>query len=173
LYVAKEIQSELVPLVMGGTGSQSESLEMPTTMPSILEAGNLNVPALAGWVIALAELQASNRQARAAHTRALAARLHEGLAAIDHIRVFGGESELPIASVAVEGLAPTDASAILDAEYGIETRAGMHCAALVHDFLGSGSEGTLRISAGHTTTAEEIDAVLESLEAIVAALHPR
>ena len=53
LYVANEVQGELVPLLQGGTGSQSESLEMPTTMPSMLEAGNLNVPALAGWVVAL------------------------------------------------------------------------------------------------------------------------
>ena len=119
------------------------------------------------------ELQACDMTARAAHACSLAARLHEGLAAIDHIRVFGAESALPIASIAIQGFSPTDAAAILDAEYGIETRAGMHCAALIHEFLGSAAEGTLRISAGHTTRVEEVDAALESLEAIVAALHPR
>ena len=44
--------------MMGGAGSpKCESLEMlPNSMPAKLEAGNLNVPALAGWSKALFEL---------------------------------------------------------------------------------------------------------------------
>jgi cysteine desulfurase family protein len=172
LYVVETIHGEIIPLVQGGTGSQSESLEMPATMPSMLEAGNLNVPALAGWAAALGELRSIDFDARVEHARALARRLHRGLASIDHIRIFGRESQLPIASIGIEGLAPTDAATILDAEFGIETRAGLHCAALIHAFLGSTDDGTLRISAGHTTIDADIDALLESLRSIVAAFHP-
>lgn len=172
LYVTKTAHEQVVPGVQGGTGSQSESLEMPTTMPSKLEAGNLNVPALAGWLVALGELQACDLGQRVEHSQVQAKKLHHSLASIDHVRVFGTESELPIASIGVEGLAPTDAAAILDAEYGIETRAGMHCAALIHTHLGSKPEGTLRISAGHTTTDEDIDAVLAALRSIVSTLYP-
>ena len=172
LYAAQSVHAELVPHVQGGTGSQSESVEMPSTMPAMMEAGNLNVPALAGWAAALGELQASDLEARADHARTLARRLHESLGTIDHIRVFGDASELPIASIAVEGLSPSDAAVILDAEFGIETRAGMHCAAFIHPFLGSDSEGTLRISAGHTSTEADIDAAIDSIRSMIAALHP-
>lgn len=171
LYAAESVHAMLVPHVQGGTGSQSESLEMPSTMPSMMEAGNLNVPALAGWSVALGELRSSDAAARAHHARALASRLHDELASIDHIRVFGGVSELPIASLAIEGLSPSDAAVILDAEFGIETRAGMHCAALIHPFLGSDPEGTLRISAGHTSTDADVDAAIESLRSMIATIH--
>jgi selenocysteine lyase/cysteine desulfurase len=172
LYVAERIHGEILPVLQGGTGSQSESLDMPTAMPAMLEAGNLNVPALAGWAAALGQLRSSDFAARTEHAHALARRLHRGLASIDHIRVFGRQSQLPIASIGIEGLAPSDAATILDAEFGIETRAGLHCAALIHAFLGSAPDGTLRISAGHTTTDAEIDTCLDSLRNLVATLHP-
>jgi len=171
LYVNPAIQNELVPLVQGGTGSRSESLEMPAAMPSKLEAGNLNVHALAGWAVALQELRVAGLQQRETIARSLASRLYAGLAALPHIRVFGKSGPLPIASVAIEDLAPTDAAAVLDAEFGIETRAGWHCAALIHGYLGSDPEGTLRISAGHTTTEAEIDAAVSAVGKIARTLH--
>ena len=73
----------------------------------------------------------------------------------------------------IDDLSPADAAAILDAEFGVETRAGWHCAALIHGYLGSESEGTLRISAGHTTTAEEIAKAVASIGQVVRTLHSR
>jgi cysteine desulfurase family protein len=170
LYATPRVHDQLVPLLHGGTGSQSESLEMPTSMPSKLEAGNLNVPALAGWLEALRGLHPSELAARGETLQRLAARLHAGLATIDRVRVFGAARELPIASIAVEGLSPSDTAAILDAEFGIETRAGMHCAALIHAYLGSSPEGTLRLSGGHSSSDADIDTALQSLRDIVAML---
>ena len=169
--MSQRLHREIVPIIQGGTGSQSESLEMPTTMPSKLEAGNLNVAALAGWLEALRQCQTGDSISRLGHMTDLAKRLHDGLASIDHIRVFGRSNQLPIASIAVDGLSPTDAAAILDAEYGIETRAGMHCAALIHACLGSEQEGTLRISGGHTSTVSDIDAAVEAIRSITTTLH--
>ena len=171
LYVNPAIENELVPFMQGGTGSRSESLDMPAAMPSKLEAGNLNVHAMAGWAVALQELRVAGLQQRQAVARSLASRLHDGLADLPHTRVFGSSGSLPIASIAIEGLAPTDAAAVLDAEFGIETRAGWHCAALIHGYLGSDPEGTLRISAGHTTTEAEIDAAVSAVGQVVRTLH--
>ena len=97
--------------------------------------------------------------------------MYDGLAGLPHVRVFGKFGPLPIASVAIEDLAPTDAAAILDAEFGVETRAGWHCAALIHGYLGSDPEGTLRISAGHTTTEVEIDAAVSAVGQVARTLH--
>ena len=86
--------------------------------------------------------------------------------------MHGQAGEIPIASVSIDDLAASDAAAILDAEFGIETRAGLHCAALIHGYLGTELEGTLRLSAGHTSTESEIDAAIEALAAMVSAMHP-
>jgi cysteine desulfurase family protein len=166
LYASPTVHEHLTPMVQGGTGSQSESLAMPTEMPGKLEAGNLNTPALAGWNVALEELLRVGVKSRTRTMSALADQLHLGLANIEGIRLFGRSRSLPIASIAIEGYSVTDAALILDAEFGIETRAGMHCAALIHPFLGSGAEGTLRISGGHGTTKSDIDALTAAIKII-------
>jgi cysteine desulfurase/selenocysteine lyase len=163
LYVSPSTHAELLPTIQGGTGSQSESLEMPTAMPSKLEAGNLNVPALAGWNAALQQMSTTELKTRIRVMSNIADQLFDGLAQIDGIRLFGRSRSLPIASIAVEGYSVTDVAIILDSEFGIETRAGMHCAALIHRFLDSETEGTLRISAGHNTTDSDINAVIAAI----------
>jgi cysteine desulfurase family protein len=172
LYVAPTIHAEISPWMFGGTGSQSESPEMPHAMPGMLEAGNLNVPAIAGWLAALEAWQGDEIQRRLQHAENLSHHLHRGLAKQKALRVHSRPGAIPIASVTLADLSPADVAAILDAEFGIETRSGMHCAALVHRFLGTEASGTLRISAGHTSSEQEIDAVLAAFETIVSSLLP-
>ncbi len=67
----------------------------------------------------------SSLPARTQHAGRLAERLHAGLAQIPNICACTVRlARLPIASVTIDDLAPSDAAAILDAEFGIETRAG-------------------------------------------------
>ncbi len=165
LYVKPAVQGEIAPLMQGGTGHQSESLEMPTDFPAKVEAGNLNVPAIAGWVGGLDHIATTEHRGEQ-----LARRLHDELGNVPGVRIYGAPGPLPVASVQVEGMSPSDTAAILDAEFNIETRAGLHCAALIHGYLDSGQEGTLRISGGHTTTDAEIETVCDALRAIAAEL---
>jgi len=166
LYASPSIHPELQPMIQGGTGSQSESLEMPQSMPGKLESGNLNVPALAGWNVALDELHSGGIDLRVRAMMMLREQLDTGLAQISQVQRCGRSRSLPIASILIDGLSPTDAAAILDSEFGIETRAGMHCAALIHPYLGSQAEGTLRISAGHDTTESDIKSVIAAINTI-------
>ena len=171
LYVEPGIHDEVLPLFHGGTGSRSESLAMPASMPAKLEAGNLNVHALAGWAAALRELRDEGVERRSEISRELAHLLHEGLAGLSHVRVFGKPEALATASILIDDLAPADTAAILDAEFGVETRAGWHCAALIHGYLGSEPQGTLRISAGHTTTADEIANAVAAVGQVARTIH--
>ncbi|TWT79319.1 putative cysteine desulfurase [Planctomycetes bacterium CA13] len=166
LYVAPSWHERIAPSVFGGTGSQSESLSMPHTMPMKLEPGNLNVPALAGWEAGLKAISKKGESSIAKHGARLAEQLHLGLRSIRGVRVFGQAGRLPIASIAVDELSPHDLAAILDAEYAIETRAGLHCAARIHEFLGSYPNGTLRISGGATTTSGEIDQAILAMQSL-------
>jgi selenocysteine lyase/cysteine desulfurase len=54
---------------------------------------------------------------------------------------------------------------MLDSACGIQVRAGLHCAALMHRSLGTiDCGGTVRFSFGPFTTTEDIDAAAEAVE---------
>ena len=173
LYVRCGLHGDICPTIFGGTGTQSESLEMPTEYPSSFEAGNMNVPALAGW---LAGLRSRSQESSAQTTlvqssktmKALATALYDRLRQINGVRIIGEPHalNLPVASIAIAGFAASDAAMILDSEFDIEVRSGLHCAALIHESIGSPPDGTLRISCGESTTIEELDRLSEALKEI-------
>ncbi|WP_182867289.1 aminotransferase class V-fold PLP-dependent enzyme [Rhodopirellula sp. JC639] len=170
LYVRREAQDRIRPTVFGGTGTRSESLEMPHDYPASFEAGNLNVPAYAGW---LAGLRSRRDHASPQETLAtsqgrlaeLASELYSGLDQVPGVRVIGRPHVpvLPVASLAIDGLAAGDAAMILDSEFGIEVRSGLHCAALIHAAIDSPADGTVRISCGETTMREELESLFAAL----------
>lgn len=164
LYVNESLHERTQPTVFGGTGSNSESLEMPTAFPLKLEAGNLNVPALAGLLAAIQYTEPTNQETET-RFKSLACSLYDGLREIPGVTLFADrpEPKLPIASIALAGLAPQDLAMILDSEYGIETRAGLHCAAKIHEAIGSEQNGTLRISAGHSTSEQDVKQVVDAI----------
>ena len=60
---------------------------MPASMPAKMEAGNLNVHALAGWAAALRELREVGVERRKETSCELSRLMHEGLALLPHVRV--------------------------------------------------------------------------------------
>lgn len=162
LVASAKARQQLRPTVFGGTGSQSESTRMPEEFPAMLEAGNLNVPALAGWDAGLGQLLDEHPAERARRFETMAELLAQRLSSIAGIRVIAGR-RLPIASVTFDGLDVGTAAALLDSEYGIEVRSGLHCAALIHRHLGTSPDGTLRASCGHTSSEDEIEQLAEAL----------
>ncbi len=103
---------------------------------------------------------------------ALLRRLRQGLASIAGIRVYGpvlDEGDLPVLSCSVRGIAAEDVGAILDADYGIAVRTGLHCAPLVHADLGTSPAGLVRFSLGHNNTDEDIARALGAMGEIAAA----
>jgi selenocysteine lyase/cysteine desulfurase len=66
----------------------------------------------------------------------------------------------------VEGHHSEDVGAILDGDFGIAVRAGLHCAPFVHQDLGTLDRGAVRFSLGPFTTESEIDAAVEAMKVI-------
>ncbi len=171
LYVRKECQGLLRPFLFGGTGTASEQVRMPNEFPSSFEAGNMNVPALAGWLAGLRNCRAEKSPAEAlriaqAEMKSLAEKLYGMLESIDGICVIGKPEtlRLPVVSLSVEGIPASEAAMILDSEFGIEVRSGLHCAALIHQAIGSPQDGTLRISCGQPTTDEDLESLGAALK---------
>jgi len=63
----------------------------------------------------------------------------------------------------------TDIAFRLDDEFGVMTRAGLHCAPWAHRSLGTLPDGTLRLSAGFSTTIEDVDRAVEALKQVTSA----
>lgn len=163
LYVAPELHSRLRPTIFGGTGTQSESLEMPDAMPDKLESGNLNVPAIAGWLAGLPNADAIANNERIANR--LANQLHQEVrSARCHQTSQGG---LPIVSFWSDEMNAAEIAMILSSEFCIEVRAGHHCSAMVVDAVGGPDTGVVRASAGAETTEDEIKSLGAALREIL------
>lgn len=160
---------DLEPLVLGGTGSNSESEEMPAWLPDRLEAGTPNGPGIVGLGAACRWLADRGVQTVADHEHELVEHLVAGLAAVAGVTVVGRDHGGPTTgtvSFSVEGVDIGDAATLLDRDHGVMLRAGLHCAPAAHRRLGTFPEGTLRASVGPLTTAAEIDALITGVCAV-------
>lgn len=67
---------------------------------------------------------------------------------------------MPVLTLNVDGVHPEDAGAILDADFHIAVRAGLHCAPRVHERLGTLGRGAVRFSPGLFNTLDDMDAAV-------------
>ena len=175
LYVAPEVEHHVRPTRQGGTGTQSENDAQPESLPDKYESGNHNVPAIVGLGAAVKELRATGLDVIQQHDRQLLATLLERLEMIDQITLHGPsdvQRQTAILSVSVAGYDPQEVATMLDAAYSIQVRAGLHCAPLMHEALGTRSQGgTLRLSIGRFNTLAQIETAAANLAEIAAAAH--
>jgi cysteine desulfurase / selenocysteine lyase len=173
LYVRPGVEKALLPVRQGGTGTHSTEETPPDELPHRYEAGNLNMPALAGLAAATRFMIEKSVEAIAAHEAGLVDQLCDGLRSISGVRVYGpadGQQRGPVVSLGVEGYDPQDFAAALDSAFGVECRAGLHCAPRMHAALGSLPLGGLvRFSCGWSTTRGDVARALEAVAAIAGA----
>jgi cysteine desulfurase family protein len=177
LYIRPGVESRLRSVRQGGTGTRSEEDCQPQTMPDKYESGNANVPGLAGLAAGVEFVETRGLLAIRRHELALTERLIERLGSTPQIHVFGPSQlaeRVGVVSVRVEGYDPQEIAAVLDASYGIQVRAGLHCAPLVHRAIGSfNGGGTVRFSFNPSNTLDEIDAAAAAMIEIATATGAR
>jgi cysteine desulfurase/selenocysteine lyase len=170
LYVAPGVEEQLESVRQGGTGSNSEDDLQPARLPDKYECGNHNVPGLFGLEAALAWIEERAVDEIRRHERALIEQLIAALAPLKGLRIYGPPSSndrVGVVSLTLDGFEPQELGTILDGSFGIETRAGLHCAPGMHRCLGTFAEGgTVRLSVGPFTTAGEIEAAAAALTAL-------
>lgn len=157
---------DLQPLVRGGTGSNSESEDMPVMLPDLLEAGTPNGPGIAGLGAACTWLADRTVEAVQNHERALIKRCITGTLAIPGLHLTGwveGMEQTGVLSFTIDREDAGELAAWLDRERGIALRAGLHCAPAAHRRLGTFPTGTLRVGVGPQTTEDDIDALVTAL----------
>lgn len=169
VILGNRLAKELVPLIQGGTGSRSDLMEQPGFLPDKFEAGTLNTPGIAGLTAGI-DFVMEHKGRIYEHEMKLTKRFLEGLSNIHGIKVLGPrtiDKRVSTVSIKVKNMDLGELSYVLDSQYGIMVRSGLHCAPVAHKTLGSFPEGSLRFSFGYYNTLEEIDYCLEVLEQII------
>lgn len=163
-------ERRLRPLVWGGTGSGSDSLQQPDVLPDRFESGTLNVAGLAGLGAALAWLEDNGGPAAAglAEMMLRARFVREAGAAVPGFVPYGPlDGPLTgIVSFRVEGVPVGELGECLAADHGILGRQGLHCAPLAHRHLGTFPEGTMRFGFGALNTQDHVTRAVAALAVI-------
>lgn len=160
---------DIQPFREGGTGSQSSSDRQPVKMPDRFEGGTYNTPGLAGLCAALHFVLETGIEAIHAHEQALVERLFDGLASIPGMTIYGpppGARRVAVVSFTLAQWPPLNLAHLLASGFDIATRNGLHCAPLIHQYLGTSETGTMRASIGYPNTLEDIDALCTALRQI-------
>ncbi len=166
LCVRKGIQ--IRPLVTGGSGIRTFDKRHPLRMPEALEAGTLNGHGIAGLKAALEFIQAEGVDKLRMKEEKLARAFYERVRDIPGIRFYGDYSAAERAPIVALNLGDEDSAEVSDwlaEEYGICTRAGGHCAPLMHRRFGTESQGIVRFSFSSFNTMEEIETAAAALRA--------
>ena len=155
------------PLKVGGSGVQTYNKKHPTEMPTALEAGTLNGHGIAGLDAAIGYLEREGIDNIRAREQELMWKFYNGVKDIPNIKVYGDFSGAQRCAVVSLNIGDYDSSEVSDEllmTYGISTRAGGHCAPLMHEALGTVEQGAVRFSFSHYNTDEEVETAIRAVK---------
>ena len=160
------------PLKYGGTGRESGKL-LYAPGEYDYEPGTQNLPGIAALKAGSDYICETGVDRIFRKEREDITYLLSELERVKGFHLFGPESSEPrgpVLSFGINGLIPADISYILKDGYGIIVREGLQCAPLIHECIGSGKEGTVRVSISYTTKRKEMDALIEAVQEIGGAM---
>lgn len=167
--ISECLNKEMEPLIAGGTGSHSDLLTMPEEMPDKYESGTMNLPGIVGLHTALEYLEEQGIAKLFEKKKRLMEYALTEIKKIPGIRIVGKkglEDRAAVLSLDFEQIDNAEAAFILEQEYGIMTRVGLHCAPLAHKSLGTFPQGTVRVAFSSFNTLEEVDILVKALHSL-------
>jgi cysteine desulfurase family protein len=163
--------AEIKGTVFGGTGVKSAELYHLTEFPFRLEAGTQNLAGIAGLSAGIDWFTERGIENIYAHEIKLLTMLQHGVKEIPGVSIHGTrnlEQRVATISITIDGYDPSDAGALLDVDYGVQTRTGLQCAPLIHEHHGTAPRGTIRFSIGPFNTEAHIEAAIKAVTEIAA-----
>lgn len=150
------------PLMHGGTGSMSISLDTPDFYPDALEAGTLAFPAILS-LLEGARYITLHQEEIAEKLLYLTDILIRKLSKLNAYSVYSAPNPCGIVAFRHHALQSETIAQQLSSKYTIAVRGGLHCAPLMHDGLGTLDGGLVRASLSHFNNEREIDALISAL----------
>lgn len=162
--ISEKLDEQMVPYIAGGTGSQSDSLDMPMNLPDKYESGTMNLPGIIGLHAALSYIEETGIEYIHDKKMELTAYFLEKLREFPNIRVVGKQDvqdRVAVVSLDFQGEDNAIIAFELEQNYGIMTRVGLHCAPIAHQSLHTYPQGTVRFAFSASNTKEEIDRCID------------
>lgn len=129
--------------IFGGTGSNSDRLEMPDFLPDRFEAGTQNILGIYGLLGALRNTEPQRYQQETFE------HLLKKLSQIDGIKLLMSNdltNQSDVFSIVPQRTSVSEFAKQLYNRFKIEVRSGLHCSPLAHKTLGTYPSGSVRIS---------------------------
>ena len=162
--ISEKLDEQMVPYIAGGTGSQSDSLDMPMNLPDKYESGTMNLPGIIGLHAALSYIEETGIEYIHDKKMELTAYFLEKLREFPNIRVVGKQDvqdRVAVVSLDFQGEDNAIIAFELEQNYGIMTRVGLHYAPIAHQSLHTYPQGTVRFAFSASNTKEEIDRCID------------
>ena len=161
---------DIRPLKSGGTGIKSFLRQQPEELPELLEAGTLNSHGIAGLLAAVKEINTVGIDKIYNKENRLMQIFYSGISRVKGVKVYGDFRQdrvrCPIVSLNIGTADSSEISMLLEDEFGIVTRAGIHCAPLMHEYFGTKTHGMVRFSFSYYNTEEEVTAAADAVKEI-------
>ena len=167
LYIRPGMEKVLRTIKEGGTGSVSEDDRQPDFLPDKYEPGSHNAIGLVGLNEGVKWVAEQTVEKLAAHDMDLVRTFIDGCGNVDGLTYFGPQgvrNRLGVFSVRVDGYDPHELSSILEGQFGILTRSGIHCAPLAHAAIGTlATGGATRFSFGPFLSKQDVKFATDAL----------
>ena len=166
LYINEDLDMESI--LQGGTGSESSSMTQPDVWPDKFESGTINAPGIIGLGAGIEYIMEKGIDRIRKHEEELTRHFIEGVKDIEGIKLYGPltKNQAPVIALNLEDLDSSEISYILDEEYDIAVRPGLHCAPLAHKTLNTLNQGAVRFSFGMFNKHEEVELAIKALDEI-------
>ncbi|HEX4052983.1 MAG TPA: aminotransferase class V-fold PLP-dependent enzyme [Tepidisphaeraceae bacterium] len=172
LYIRPGMEKVLHPIREGGTGSASESDRQPDFLPDKYEPGSHNAIGIIGLSEGVQWVLSQGVETLAAREAELCGAFIDGIDGVQGLTYYGPrgvKNRVGVFSVNVDGLDAHELAIVLESNYGILTRSGIHCAPLIHQAIGTAtSGGTTRLSFGPFLSEQDINFAADALAEIAA-----
>ncbi len=146
---------EIYPILFGGTGTHSLSLDQPDVFPEMLEVGTLSTPAILSCMGGIEFCNANFNDIRE-KLDDLTTYLHYEFSKLPLEIYTKSENGHGVFSFNVPNIHSNEVSGFLDEKYGICTRSGYHCAPKKHESLGTIDFGAVRVSFSFFNNISEV-----------------
>lgn len=156
-----------LPLMQGGSGSDSIPQQMPDYLPDRLEAGTHNTTGVAGLLAGIRFVREKGTENIRRHERSLLELMLKELKN-EEIELFAADESVQcgVLSLRVKNRSCEDIAASL-AQRGVCVRSGLHCAPTAHRSAGTLDTGTIRFSYSPFVTETQVLSACSILREII------
>jgi cysteine desulfurase family protein len=169
LYVREGVETKLTRA--GGTGVRSAVRTHLYEYPYKHEYGTLNSVGVAGLHMGVKWVEEKGMQNIHEHEMKLTKMLRDGLKDVEGITLYCMDDltgHIGIFLFNIDGFEALNVGTLLDVDYNIACRTGLHCAPLIHEHLGTtGIHGAVRFGVGPFNTEEHIETAINAVKEIV------